>query len=257
MKLQHGSALAVLAGHVGLVALAWLALPAGGPVSMAHLARPSTLTVRLHPAAPEQPTSHSTATVAPTVRHQRLATAAATATETAATTTTTTTTTTTSPAPATTEKAPATPEPTVGSPPTAAPAVSALPTASSVAATLLPAAAANSSTEPSTALREPEPLLQIARADHAFNPPPDYPSALLERGVGGVVWLRVRVERDGRAADVQLLRGSGQRLLDEAALAAARGWRFVAARRGAQSLASWVEFPVRFAVREPDQRAAL
>ena len=245
MKLQHGSALAVLAGQVGLVALAWLALPAWGPVSMAHSARPSPLTVRLHPAAPEQPPSNAIATVASTVRHLLLETAA----EAAATTT--------SPAPAPTEKAPATPAPTVNTPPTAAPAENALPTASSVAATLLPAAAANSSTEPSTALREPEPLLQIARADHAFNPPPDYPLALLERGVGGVVWLRVRVERDGRAADVQLLRGSGQRLLDEAALAAARGWRFVAARRGAQSLASWVEFPVRFAVREPDQRAAL
>ncbi len=122
-----------------------------------------------------------------------------------------------------------------------------------------PAATAVAAAEPSSAQAEiahAEPLL-AAQPEHAFNPPPVHPSALLERGIGGVVWLRVLVERDGHAAEVQLLRGSGQRLLDESALDAVRRWRFVAARRGVQSLASCVEFPIRFTVRDPDQRAAL
>ncbi|GAB4058155.1 energy transducer TonB [Uliginosibacterium sediminicola] len=88
--------------------------------------------------------------------------------------------------------------------------------------------------------------LEAARPDHAWNPPPDYPSLLREQGVGGTVWLRVQVLQDGSAGQVELWRSSGYRLLDEAALRAARQWRFKPARRGDQTLASWVEFPVRF-----------
>lgn len=82
-------------------------------------------------------------------------------------------------------------------------------------------------------------------------------AALVLAGHLGLVCLVVLHERDGQAAEVQLLRGSGQRLLDESALDAVRRWCFVAARRGMQSLASWVEFPIRFTVRDPEQLAAL
>jgi protein TonB len=132
--------------------------------------------------------------------------------------------------------------------PTESPSAEPVPTAAVVAESEPPAA------EAEVAMAE---ALLLARPEHAFSPPPLHPPTLLERGIGGVVWLRVRVERDGQAAEVLLLRGSGQRLLDESALDAVRRWRFVAARRGAQSLASWVEFPIRFSVRELDQRAVL
>jgi len=85
-------------------------------------------------------------------------------------------------------------------------------------------------------------------ADHAGCVQARYPALLRERGIEGVVQLRVKVGTDGRAAEVQVLRGSGWRLFDEAAVAQARGCHFRAARVGEQAVAEWVEFPVRFAL---------
>ena len=85
-----------------------------------------------------------------------------------------------------------------------------------------------------------------ARPDYAYNPQPDYPLLLREQGVGGVVWLRVWVGSDGHPGEIKLAKGSGYRLLDDAALLAVRHWRFIPAQNGELRLASWVEFPVRF-----------
>lgn len=87
---------------------------------------------------------------------------------------------------------------------------------------------------------------QSARPDYAYNPPPDYPMLLREQGIGGTVWLRVWVDSDGHPGEIKVAKGSGFRLLDEAASRAVRSWRFFPARRGDLQLASWVEFPVRF-----------
>jgi protein TonB len=92
--------------------------------------------------------------------------------------------------------------------------------------------------------------VEKAQPDYAYNPQPDYPLLLRDQGVGGVVWLRVWVEPDGSARNVSLLKGSGYRLLDEAALRAVRSWRFIPARRGEHTLASWVEFPIRFSLQD-------
>ncbi len=89
-------------------------------------------------------------------------------------------------------------------------------------------------------------LTQSARPDYAYNPAPDYPMLLREHGIGGTVWLRVWVDSDGRPTDVKVAKGSGYRLLDEAALRAVGQWRFIPAKTGNQKLASWVEFPIRF-----------
>ncbi|QTD44340.1 energy transducer TonB [Ottowia testudinis] len=94
----------------------------------------------------------------------------------------------------------------------------------------------------------PHPPLRKAQPDYAYNPAPDYPRLLRDQGVGGVVWLRVWVQTDGQPGDITLVKGSGYRLLDESALRAVRHWRFLPARQGEQSLASWVEFPIRFAI---------
>ena len=88
--------------------------------------------------------------------------------------------------------------------------------------------------------------IQAGKPDYAYNPQPDYPILLREQGVGGVVWLRVWVGSDGHPGEIKLAKGSGYRLLDDAALRAVRQWRFVPAKKGEQTLASWVEFPIRF-----------
>lgn len=75
-----------------------------------------------------------------------------------------------------------------------------------------------------------------------------YPALLRDRGIEGVVVLRVQVDERGRAAEVRVQHGSGWRLLDEAAAQVARACPFIPARRGDQTLVSWVEYPVRFAL---------
>jgi len=92
------------------------------------------------------------------------------------------------------------------------------------------------------------PVLRAAHADHRYCPRASYPPALRERGIEGAVILRVRVDKQGQAADVQLLSGSGFRLFDEAALRQVRSCRFQPAMRGDAALESWVEFPIRFAL---------
>ncbi|MFT3735576.1 MAG: energy transducer TonB [Rhodocyclaceae bacterium] len=101
---------------------------------------------------------------------------------------------------------------------------------------------------PPPAARVEETPVQSARPDYAYNPKPDYPMLLREQGIGGTVLLRVWAGIDGLPGDITILKSSGYRLLDEAALRAVRSWRFLPARRGSERLASWVEFPVRFAI---------
>ena len=88
--------------------------------------------------------------------------------------------------------------------------------------------------------------LQTARPDYAHSPKPAYPLALRDLGVSGVVWLRVWVDDTGRPQDIEVSKGSGYRLFDEAALRAVQQWRFIPAKNEQQSLASWVEFAIRF-----------
>lgn len=113
-----------------------------------------------------------------------------------------------------------------------------------------PASVAPAAPTSATTASPPPPLppLRLAQPDHAHCPPAPYPALLRERGIEGVVQVRVRVAADGRAAEAVLGRGSGFRLFDEAALQRALGCRFVPARRGDDAIESWVDFPVRFAL---------
>ena len=76
--------------------------------------------------------------------------------------------------------------------------------------------------------------------------PADYPPRALELGQQGEALVRVRLDPDGKAAEILLWRGSGFDMLDRAALAAVRGWHFMPALRNGQPVAAWVEIPVRF-----------
>lgn len=75
-----------------------------------------------------------------------------------------------------------------------------------------------------------------------------YPALLRDRGIQGLVRLRVKVDPEGRAAEVVIAGGSGWRLLDEAARRVAESCPYTPARRGDQRLVSWIEYPVRFAL---------
>ena len=61
---------------------------------------------------------------------------------------------------------------------------------------------------------------------------PIYPPLALENGIEGSVTLRVMVAPNNRIRSVEVVESSGSPLLDKAAIAAARQYRFQAATRG-------------------------
>jgi protein TonB len=83
-------------------------------------------------------------------------------------------------------------------------------------------------------------------AAYLSNPPPAYPVAARRRGQEGMVLLSVLVSEAGLPREIQLARSSGAPVLDEAALEAVKGWKFVPARQGERPVAAWVEVPIRF-----------
>ncbi|MCZ6835248.1 MAG: TonB family protein [Planctomycetota bacterium] len=80
-------------------------------------------------------------------------------------------------------------------------------------------------------------------------PRPDYPSRSIRRGQEGVVLVKVQVLANGRVGEVKVHTSSGHRLLDKAALDAARKGRFQPARRDGVPYTSHVVVPFEFKLR--------
>ncbi|MEB1531032.1 TonB family protein [Xanthomonas sp. WHRI 7945] len=77
--------------------------------------------------------------------------------------------------------------------------------------------------------------------------PPRYPREALREGASGKVMLLVSVDEAGTASDVRLLgRGSGNAALDQAAIAAARQWRFTPAQEHGRAIRGRLKIPVTF-----------
>lgn len=78
-------------------------------------------------------------------------------------------------------------------------------------------------------------------------PPPDYPVELACAGIGGKTVLKVTIGVTGTVSAVELLQGSGQAALDEAASRRVReDWKFKAATRNGQPVAQTIQVPVDF-----------
>lgn len=86
-------------------------------------------------------------------------------------------------------------------------------------------------------------------------PPPDYPLALACAGVGGEVVLLLSLDAKGAPADVRIESSSRQDALDQAALAAIRGWRFKPATNRGEPVPTRIRVPVKFTkpVMRPDR----
>jgi len=76
---------------------------------------------------------------------------------------------------------------------------------------------------------------------------PEYPVWAKKRGISGTVWIKAKVERDGRVGEVQVMscdtKGAG---FEEAALEAAKNNLFVPASSNGINLEVWVVYPVKF-----------
>ncbi|OAX56265.1 TonB family protein [Xanthomonas graminis] len=104
---------------------------------------------------------------------------------------------------------------------------------------MLPASAADAAATSAEATTTP--------ATSSFMPPPAYPREALREGASGKVTLLVSVDAAGSASDVRLLgHGSGNAALDQAAVTAARQWRFVPARAHGRAVPGRLRIPVTF-----------
>ena len=73
--------------------------------------------------------------------------------------------------------------------------------------------------EPSLPTVVPQPLA-------GSNPPPAYPSYAIRNNLEGTTLLEVQVDDEGIVGKVRLIRSSGHKILDEAAMRAVKTWRF-------------------------------
>ena len=125
--------------------------------------------------------------------------------------------------------------------------------ATPVAPVETPASTAQTSSAPpqpvnaSPSLPDREPDYQAA---YLNNPVPAYPMVARRMGWQGRVVLNVEVLASGLPGQVKLHQSSGHDVLDNAAMKAVRGWRFVAARQGGQVVSKWFLVPIPFILKE-------
>ena len=79
---------------------------------------------------------------------------------------------------------------------------------------------------------------------------PPYPEAARAQRLEGTVLLLVSIDASGRVTSASVQSGCGHAVLDLAALAAVRSWRFDPARQAGLPVASQVQVPVRFRFEE-------
>ncbi|UCG30492.1 MAG: TonB family protein [candidate division WOR-3 bacterium] len=84
---------------------------------------------------------------------------------------------------------------------------------------------------------KPQPVVQAK---------PRYPDLVRRAGIEGQTVVKALVDIDGSIMDVQVLKSSGNQMLDEAALAAARSWRFSPAKQRDKYVRVYVSIPINF-----------
>jgi protein TonB len=78
------------------------------------------------------------------------------------------------------------------------------------------------------------------------NPPPDYPTIAARQGWQGTVLLRVRVLQTGAVESVEVVRSSGKKVLDDAAIHTVERWVFAPSTRGNAPIDGFATVPIEF-----------
>ena len=97
-----------------------------------------------------------------------------------------------------------------------------------------------------------EPIVRSTEPVALDTPPPAYPMQLGCVDLGGQVVLQVTIGVEGKPTAIRMIRSSKAKPLDDAAIAAVRGWTFRAATRGGKPTPVSIQVPVTFT--PPDVR---
>ncbi|MGB3478827.1 MAG: energy transducer TonB [bacterium] len=79
-----------------------------------------------------------------------------------------------------------------------------------------------------------------------FNPKPKYPELAKKAGIEGTTVIKMLVDIDGSVREVKILKSSGNQMLDQAALVAAKKSKFTPAKQRDKFVRVWVSRPFKF-----------
>ena len=88
----------------------------------------------------------------------------------------------------------------------------------------------------------------IHEARYRQQVPPSYPRRALDLGQQGTVTLHAEVLPNGAPRELKIVKSSGHRLLDMAAMAAVKKWKFEPTSVDGNAVVSWVRVPVNFVI---------
>lgn len=77
-------------------------------------------------------------------------------------------------------------------------------------------------------------------------PVPQYPELARKAGIEGNAVVKALVDIDGSILNVKILKSSGNQMLDQAALVAAKNAKFTPARQRDKYVRVWVSIPIKF-----------
>ena len=80
--------------------------------------------------------------------------------------------------------------------------------------------------------------------------PPQYPSSLLKKGIGGKVIVTCVIDETGKLVSTRIKQSSGQPELDKAALGAVSRWKFKPGVRGGKNFKATCNVPFTFEVKK-------
>ena len=93
----------------------------------------------------------------------------------------------------------------------------------------------------------PEPVKPaIGGIGYKNNPPPDYPTLAVRQGWQGTVLLRVRVLASGAVESAEVVKSSGKKVLDDAAIHTVERWVFAPSTRGTTPVDGFATVPIEF-----------
>ena len=88
-----------------------------------------------------------------------------------------------------------------------------------------------------------------SKAAPVFLASPRYPAELMRRGIEGAVVVRMRVDSTGKVVSAVVVSSEPKGLFDDAAIDAARRYRFRPARKGGKAIATTVEQRIVFRIK--------
>lgn len=85
---------------------------------------------------------------------------------------------------------------------------------------------------------------------------PHYPVLAAKAGIEGQVWVKIWVDKEGKAREVKILKTENE-IFNQSAIEAARGFEFTPATAGGKPVSVWVSVPFKYKLMDKTTGAAL